>query len=56
MTKEKEMSGKQVQTLTSALRGLVEGLKMAFEISEVVGHRDLSHNKECPCFDVKTEL
>ncbi len=52
-----------------ALRGLVEGLKMAFEINKVVGHRDLSPDlnedgeitsnewlKECPCFDVKTEL
>ena len=39
-----------------ALRGLVEGLKIAFEINEVIGHRDLSNNKECPCFDVKTEL
>ena len=39
-----------------ALRGLVEGLKMAFEINEVVGHRDLSHDRKCPCFDVKTEL
>ena len=39
-----------------ALRGLVEGLKMAFEIDEVVGHRDLSHDRKCPCFDVKTEL
>ncbi len=39
-----------------ALRGLIEGLKMAFEIDEVVGHRDLSNKKECPCFDVKTEL
>lgn len=39
-----------------ALRGLVEGLKIAFDINEVVGHRDLSHDRACPCFDVKTEL
>ena len=39
-----------------ALRGLVEGLKIAFEIDEVVGHRDLSHDRSCPCFDVKTQL
>ena len=52
-----------------ALRGLVEGLKIAFDIKEVVGHRDLSPDinkdgkitkdewlKACPCFDVKTQL
>lgn len=52
-----------------ALRGLVEGLKIAFNVNEVVGHRDLSPDlnedgeitsnewlKQCPCFDVKTQL
>jgi len=52
-----------------ALRGLVEALKAAFNIVKVVGHRDLSVDlngdgviskqermKECPCFNVKTEL
>ena len=52
-----------------ALRGLTEALKSAFNIVKVVGHRDLSVDlngdgviskqermKECPCFDVATEL
>ena len=52
-----------------ALRGLVEALKSAFNIVKVVGHRDLSVDlngdgviskqermKECPCFDVATEI
>jgi len=54
------IDGKPADTRTvpqiHALRGLVEGLKVAFEIKEVVGHRDLTYDRECPCFDVKTQL
>lgn len=52
-----------------ALRRIVETLKIIYNITEVVGHRDLSVDlngdgvisqdewmKACPCFDVKTEL
>lgn len=52
-----------------ALRGLVRGLKERFEEARVVGHRDLSPDRNgngrvepgewlkcCPCFDVATEL
>lgn len=54
---------------THSMRGLVKGLQSMFPDSRVVGHRDLSVDlngdgiitksewmKDCPCFDVKTEL
>lgn len=53
----------------TALRQIVSALKNRYPDAEVLGHRDISpdtnHNgivdpweriKECPCFDVKTEL
>ena len=53
----------------TALRQIVSVLKNRYPDAEVLGHRDISpdtnHNgivdpweriKECPCFDVKTEL
>ena len=52
-----------------ALRRIVETLQIIYHATEVVGHRDLSVDlngdgvisknewmKQCPCFDVKTEL
>lgn len=52
-----------------SIRGLVAALKSMFDIARIVGHRDLSVDlnangmitksewmKDCPCFDVKTEL
>jgi len=52
-----------------SIRGLVTALKSLFNIDRTVGHRDLSADlntdgmitkdewmKDCPCFDVKTEL
>jgi len=52
-----------------SLRGIVSVLKAMFPMIKVVGHRDLSVDlngdgiitkgewmKQCPCFDVKTEL
>ena len=52
-----------------ALRRIVETLKIIYDVEDVVGHRDLSVDlngdgviskgewmKQCPCFNVKTEL
>lgn len=40
----------------AALRQLVSQLKERFPAAKVVGHRDLCRVKECPCFNVATEL
>lgn len=40
----------------STMRVLISRLKIEFDITEVVGHRDLPGvKKACPCFDAKTE-
>jgi len=52
-----------------ALRRIVDTLKIIYDVKDVVGHRDLSVDlngdgvitkgewmKQCPCFEVKTEL
>ena len=40
-----------------SLRNLVAGLLERFPHAKVCGHRDLPGvHKDCPCFDVKTEL
>jgi N-acetylmuramoyl-L-alanine amidase len=68
-----DSTGKAVDNRTdaqkTALRQIVSALKHRYPDAEVLGHRDISpdknHNgivdpweriKECPCFDVKTEL
>lgn len=38
---------------TESLKALVFRLLSTYEGAEVLGHRDLNKNKECPCFDVK---
>ena len=38
------------------LRQLVNKLKRDFPDADIVGHRDLDKGKDCPCFDVNTEL
>ena len=39
----------------TALEELVKKLKKRFPDANIHGHRDFA-NKDCPCFDVKTEL
>lgn len=68
-----DSTGKAVDNRTdaqkTALRQIVSVLKRRYPDAEVLGHRDISpdknHNgivdpweriKECPCFDAKTEL
>jgi len=68
-----DKDGKPVDTRTiaqhHALRRCIDMLKIEYPETEVVGHRDLSPDKNhdgqitldewlkvCPCFDVKTEL
>lgn len=38
-----------------ALRELVERMHAYFPRAVIVGHRDLTPDRECPCFDVVTE-
>lgn len=39
-----------------ALRKLIDELKTKYQKARVVGHRDLNPLRECPCFDVETQL
>lgn len=51
--------GHKVDTRTleqkKALRELLEKLHEAYPKAMIVGHRDLDHLKECPCFNAVTE-
>lgn len=51
--------GKTADTRTpeqkKALRELLEKLHDQFPRAVIVGHRDLSHDRDCPCFDAVTE-
>jgi N-acetylmuramoyl-L-alanine amidase len=35
-----------------SIEAMVAGLYSAFPLAEVTGHRDLTHDRDCPCFDV----
>ena len=40
----------------SALRNLLEDLHKRHPRAVIVGHRDLSHDRDCPCFDAVSEF
>ena len=52
-------AGEKVDTRTpeqrAALRELVTQLHQRFPKAVIVGHRDLDHSKECPCYNVVSE-
>lgn len=67
--KDKKPSDTRTINQIHSIRGLVAALKSIYDIDRIVGHRDLSVDlnadgmvtkdewmKDCPCFDVKTEL
>ena len=39
----------------SAMRNLLEDLHKRHPRAVIVGHRDLSHDRDCPCFDAVSE-
>ena len=39
----------------AALRKLLEDLHRLFPKAVIVGHRDLTHDRDCPCYDVVKE-
>ena len=39
----------------SAMRNLLEDLHKRHPRAVIVGHRDLSHDRDCPCFDAISE-
>ena len=40
----------------SAMRKLLEDLHKRHPRAVIVGHRDLSHDRDCPCFDAVSEF
>ena len=40
----------------SAMRNLLEDLHKRHPRAVIVGHRDLSHDRDCPCFDAVSEF
>ena len=40
----------------SAMRNLLEDLHKRHPRAVIVGHRDLSHDQDCPCFDAVSEF
>ena len=40
----------------SAMRNLLEDLHKRQPRAVIVGHRDLSHDRDCPCFDAVSEF
>ena len=52
-------AGKAADTRTpeqkQVLRELLEKLHQRFPEAVIVGHRDLTHDRECPCFDAVRE-
>ena len=40
----------------SAMRNLIEDLHKRHPRAVIVGHRDLSHDRDCPCFDAVSEF
>ena len=52
-------AGKAADTRTPeqkrVLRKLLEELHQRFPEAVIVGHRDLTHDRECPCFDAVRE-
>ena len=39
----------------AAMLWLLRQLRKAYPRACIVGHRDLSHDRDCPCFDVVKE-
>ena len=39
----------------AAMRRLLEELHQRYPRALIVGHRDLSHDRDCPCFDAVKE-
>ena len=39
----------------AAMRKLLERLHRDYPKAVIVGHRDLSHDRDCPCFDAVRE-
>lgn len=54
-----DVRGKPADTRTpaqhKALRTLLEELHRRYPRAVIVGHRDLSHDRDCPCFDAVRE-
>lgn len=54
-----DVRGKPADTRTPAqriaLRTLLEELHRRYPRAVIVGHRDLSHDRDCPCFDAVRE-
>ena len=54
-----DIRGQPADTRTSeqkaSLRTLLEDLHRRYPKALIVGHRDLSHDRDCPCFDAAKE-